>query len=690
MFLTCVPKLILPAFSFSRQQNSVLRRTVDRIRNSLELKVVLQTAVDELADLFQLDACLFFWYFEDSQRIQVICEQGQTAEPSYGGYSALADLGETGQAIRRGEMVVKGTLPLPQFLNSLLRLTQPNRSVQTQFFGTETYLLLPVAGEQRIGYLACLSHQARSWSTANLDLARSIAQQLEIAIQQAYLYEKTQKQAQREKLVNQITSQTRQSFDLEIILTQAIDQLMTGIQADRCLVHLVEEIGDADGARLQPTERVRTPHGEALYRRHLYEICRPPLKPSIADFDPNGPITQWVIQHRKPVIISDVTQDDRIGPNHPEYQKAEIKSSLVVPVQANGTLHAILYLNQCFETRYWSKNDQKLVRAVADQLAISIQQAHLYAKTQRQAADSAAQAQYLAKTLRELQLTQSQLIQSEKMSSLGRMVAGVAHEINNPVGFIYGNLPYIERYCRDLLRLVEAYQAHCPKPSPTIQALEEEMELDFLVQDLFLILNSMNLGAARIRDVVTSLRNFSRLDESCRKTVDIHEGLESTFSILHLYLNDGVQLLREYGDLPPVECYPKLLNQVFMNILMNAIEALKRSVVEHKVVIIRTERLSRDLSGEDWIRITIADNGPGIHPDVQPKIFDPFFTTKEIGQGSGLGLAISYQTVVNQHRGQLRVYSEPNQGTEFVIEIPVRTSKILTPSERGEVVGARV
>jgi signal transduction histidine kinase len=350
----------------------------------------------------------------------------------------------------------------------------------------------------------------------------------------------------------------------------------------------------------------------------------------------------------------------------------------VIPVQANGTLHALLYLNQCSHVRYWSKNDQKLAQAVADQLAISLQQAHLYARTQQQAQKSEMQAQEMSEMLEQLRLTQVQLIQSEKMSSLGRMVAGVAHEINNPINFIYGNIPYVDNYVSALIRLVEGYQAHYTNPPAQLQKLTEETEIDFLLRDLPKILKSMQLGAERIHEIVQLLQKFSGNNAASLKWIDLNAALESTLLILHNQMT-GIKVERHYDNLPHVQCYPKPINQAFLSIITNAIEALNRWSDPNKTLTLRTEWLpSTEMADEGRVRIAIADNGAGIQPDIQPKIFEPFFTTKEVGQGRGLGLTISYQTIVNQHNGQLEVISQPGQGTQFLIEIPLRHPKPLT------------
>ncbi|MEP0855473.1 ATP-binding protein [Trichocoleus sp. DQ-U1] len=313
------------------------------------------------------------------------------------------------------------------------------------------------------------------------------------------------------------------------------------------------------------------------------------------------------------------------------------------------------------------------------------------------------QAVQMKKAMQTLQSSQSQLVQSEKMSSLGQLVAGVAHEINNPVSFIYGNLAYADQYTQNLLHLLQLYQRYYPDPVPEIEAYKENIDLTFVIEDLSKILSSMKLGADRIRQIVLSLRNFSRLDQAEMKAVDIHEGLDSTLLILQHRMkakggNQGIELIKEYGDLPLVECHAGQMNQVFMNILNNAIDVLEAYSYQHLAIAtienlhthslqlgqtppisntqvpvasirIRTEVV--EINDCPQVVIRIRDNGSGIPPEAITRLFDPFFTTKPVGKGTGLGLSISHQIVVEKHGGVLTCSSEPGQGTEFYIEIPI-------------------
>jgi signal transduction histidine kinase len=294
------------------------------------------------------------------------------------------------------------------------------------------------------------------------------------------------------------------------------------------------------------------------------------------------------------------------------------------------------------------------------------------------------------------------------------LVAGIAHEINNPVSFIYGNIPHATQYTQDLLNLVKFYRQHYPNPAPAIQAEMEAIDLDFLMEDLPKLMNSMQMGADRIRQIVLSLRNFTRLDRTAREPVDLHQGIDNTLLLLRPRLKAkaaqvGIEVIKDYADLPLLECYAGQLNQVFMNIFSNAIDALEEArdikregkethsslaltaasfskveltvpnVEEYHactatgVTLTPTIRISTEVQDGNTVVIRIADNGPGIPPEIQQHIFDPFFTTKPVGKGTGLGLSISYQIVVEKHGGQLKCFSTPGEGTEFLIELPVVT-----------------
>jgi signal transduction histidine kinase len=289
----------------------------------------------------------------------------------------------------------------------------------------------------------------------------------------------------------------------------------------------------------------------------------------------------------------------------------------------------------------------------------------------------------LQQTLKELQRTQVQLIQTEKMSSLGQLVAGIAHEINNPVNFIYGNLTYVKQYTQQLLALINLYQQEYFNPSKKITSFIDDNDLNFIIDDLSKVLSSMTIGANRIREIVLNLRNFSRLDEAEMKLVNIHEGIDSTLSILQSRLKEKheqqeIVIIKNYGNLPFVECYAGAFNQVLMNILSNAIDALHQKEFESLEEITQISScitISTQVKNEESVMICIKDNGLGITEENKTKLFDPFFTTKPIGKGTGLGLSISYQIIVDKHKGKIDCISAFGKGAEFIIEIPIKQTR---------------
>lgn len=527
-------------------------------------------------------------------------------------------------------------------------------------FQVRANLAVPLLNGDILWGLLCV-HQCsapRSWQTSEIEFIKQIAEHFTVAIQQAEYIHRAQTQAtqlaqaaQRQQALAATVDKIRQSLDLDTIFQTTTQEVRQLLAVDRVAIFRF----NSDWSGEFVAESVAPGW-----------IPLADVQPFIADVHLQETQGGRYSQHET-FTVDDIYQQGLRDCHIALLDRLQAKAFIIVPIFEGDKLWGLMGAYQNTSSREWQAHEVELLAQIGTPLGVAIQQAELLGQTQRQAVE-------LTQTLKALQQTQTQLIQGEKMAGLGQLVAGVAHEINNPINFISGNLTHIDTYTQNLLSLVRLYQAHYPIPEAEIEAQLEKIGLDFVMEDCPKLLDSMRMGTDRILHIVLSLRNFSRLDEAERKQVDLHEGIDSTLLILGHHLKatskrPQIEVIKHYGALPRVECYPAQLNQVFLNILKNGIDALEASYQAQLQSQLRLE-IHTEVSKNRAI-VRIIDNGIGISEAVRPRIFDPFFTTKEPGQGTGLGLSISYQIVVQKHKGKLKCLPQVGQGTEFRIEIPL-------------------
>ncbi|WP_086762564.1 ATP-binding sensor histidine kinase [Nostoc sp. 106C] len=518
------------------------------------------------------------------------------------------------------------------------------------------------------------------FTSDRVEIINLLCTQAAIALENARLYQQAQTYAQQlerslaqQKTLFNAVTQIRESLDLDAIFSAVTQNIRRILNADRVGIYQFHlDSGYEYGEFI--AEDVLSAFPSALAVK-IQDHCF-------------GENYATLYKQGRFCAIADIQIADVLECHRAILAQFQIRASLVVPIMQDDELWGLLCIHQCDQPRNWQTSEIQFARQIAVQIGVALKQTELLIKTRQQATQ-------LEQTLQHLQETQLQLVQNEKMSALGNLVAGIAHEINNPVSFIAGNLDPAQNYVQDLFGLIDIYQEKLPNPDTVLKVKIKEIDLEYLREDLPKLINSMKLGVDRIREISTSLRTFSRADRDCKVAFNLHEGIDSTILILKHRLKPNqnrpaIEVVKDYGNLPPIECFPGQLNQVFMNLLANAIDALEESntgrsfaniQVNPNQITIQT-RLAED---EQHVLIQITDNGLGMTEEVKQKIFDYLFTTKPVGKGTGLGLAIARQIVVERHGGTLKVDSVLGQGTKFTIVLPimVKLTAVLPQIEHG-------
>lgn len=668
-------------------QGRAVERVTNHIRSTLDLKTTLQTIVREVRNVINTDRVLIY-QFTNNWKGEVIVEEINGDWKSTLGVSIpqneLPDVHF--KIYKRGKV------------RAINDVSQVNLSPKYQeilsYFQIQGVVIIQIGvGDQLWGLLVAQECKApRQWRAFELEILQQLADQAAVAIQQAELYEQSQTAvatataqaqqlsfaAKQQEALFGVVTKIRESLDVKTIFKATTTEIRRLLAVDRVAVFRFSPDSYDQGEFV--SEDVQAGFSQTV-EDHISDRCF-------------GERYASEYNRGKIQAVADIYQAGLSECHINILEQFQVRADLVVPLQKGDYLWGFLCIHQCTAPRIWQNTEIDFIKQIAAHLSVAIQQAELLSQTQEQA-------EQLANALKNLQQTQTHLIQTEKMGSLGQLIAGVAHEINNPVNFIYGNLSYTSQYANDLLAMLDLYEKHFPNSHPEIIAKAEAIDLDFLSEDLPKIISSLKIGADRIRKLVLSLRNFSRIEEAEMKAVDIHEGIDSTLLILQPRLKatpkyPSIEVIKNYGELPLVDCYASQLNQVFMNVISNAIDALEeynsnRTLSEiksspSKITIstnLKEKTLAENASLEQELSkslptvvITIADNGLGMTQETMSKIFDPFFTKKPVGKGTGLGLSISYQIVVEKHSGIFQCSSEIGQGTEFWIEIPLHQIEV--------------
>lgn len=478
-------------------------------------------------------------------------------------------------------------------------------------------------------------------------------------------------QAQREALINSINSALRSTLELDRILVTAADELAGALDVYRCAI--VCKLAEVDDEIFVCEADPNGDAGRAGHNSLKYfdaDICEFILK-TRSRYES---IEEGLVM--KTFVYSDPHRDPAFEPVREKLEELNWGSLIVQPMMYRDLSKGVIIIAEIDPRRFWSASDLELVKSVGGQVAVAIEQASLIEELSKTNQNLVEKNTNLDAKNSELRSMQSTLIHQEKMASLGRLVAGIAHELNNPINFVHGNLPYLKEYVDDMRRLVDSLDNISEEAKGRVAELKEEVKYDFLTTDLDNIIADLNEGTDRIRHIIRDLKSFSRLDEAELKEASIQEGIESTAKILSQYFGrDKTPLIKNFGEVPQILCYAGQLNQVWMNLLSNAAQAVHDKENGKVEVTTRVE--------DGYVVVSISDNGPGIKPEIQSKIFDPFFTTKPVGQGTGLGLSICH-SIVERHGGRIELSTKLDEGTTFTVKLPLKAEQLQREVEEAE------
>ncbi|MEM9090422.1 MAG: GAF domain-containing protein [Cyanobacteria bacterium P01_F01_bin.53] len=656
----------------AKAQEAALFKITNRIRRSLDWEAICDMATEEVRQLLGADRVAVYRFNPDWSGDFVIESVADDWKPLVGVTATITDtyLAETqgGRYTHNENYAVEDIYTVGHDDCHVALLEE---------FQARAYSITPIfQGERLWGLLAAFQNSGpRQWRDDERTLLAQIGEQLGIALQQAEYVEQLQDKVARldrakaqQTALFKITSRIRRSLGWETICETATEDVRQLLGADRVAVYRF----NSDWSGEFVTESV------ADEWKPLAGVTG-----TIADthlMDNQG----GRYANNENFAVSDIYTVGHDDCHVALLEEFQARAYAIAPIFQGERLWGLLAAFQNSGPRDWQDDEITLLTQIGEQLGIALQQSDAVWKIQSQSVE-------LQQMLEDLKKSQAQQIQNEKMASLGQLVAGVAHEINNPVNFIHGNIRHIGQYVKDLLTLIDFYQKQTAD-SENVEIYrdkEDDLDFEFLLEDFPKMLGSMKIGTERIREIVLSLRNFSRLDESEFKAVDIHEGINSTLLILGNRIKDGgahsgVEIIKDYGELPPVECYPAKLNQVFMNLLSNALDAIEEAIKaktsaheastgsqKHKIWI------STQLADQGQVEVRIRDSGIGVPEDIAPQVFDHFFTTKPVGEGTGLGLAISRKIIMENHLGTLSVNATPGQGAEFIIRLPLKLQNAL-------------